>query len=85
MGHTRSTQSHPETQYATQNWSELHVGADVDVQYPDGHVEKAKIDAKSPDSRIVWLLSYAGHGRRMYGDWEGVCLSSAPRDHDGDE
>jgi hypothetical protein len=85
MSHTRSSQSHLETQYSSQNWSEICVGEEVEVQYPDGHVEKAKIDAKSPDSRIVWLLSYAGQGRRMYGDWEGVCLSSAPRDHDGDE
>lgn len=84
MSHTRSIQSHPETQYATQKWSELSVGDDVDVQYPDGQVEKAKIDAKSPDSKIVWLVSYAGQGRRMYGDWEGVCLSSAPREHGGE-
>ncbi|RDV12685.1 hypothetical protein DXK94_00145 [Arthrobacter sp. RT-1] len=85
MSHTRSSRSHLEAQYATQNRSGLRVGDDVDVKYPDGHVDKAKIDAKSPDSRMVWLLSYAGQGRKMYGDWEGVCLSSAPRDHDGDE
>jgi hypothetical protein len=84
MSHTRSSHSHLETQYPNQNWSELRVGEDVDVQYPDGDVEKAKIDAKSSDSRIVWLLSYAGQGRRMYGDWEGVCLSSSPREQ-GDE
>lgn len=85
MSHTRSSQSHLETQYASQNRSELSVGEDVDVQYPDVHVETANIGAKSPDSRIVWLLSYAAQRRRMYGDWEGLCLSSAPRDHHGDE
>ena len=80
MSHPRSSQPHLQTQYATQNWSELRVEDDVDVQYLDGHVEKAKIDAQSPDSRTVWLLSYAGHGRRMHGDWEGVCLTSPARE-----
>jgi hypothetical protein len=81
MSHTRSSQPHIETQYPTQSWSELRAGEDVDVHYPDGHVEKAKIDAKSPDSKIVWLLSYAGHGRRIYGDWEGVCHTPPEREH----
>lgn len=84
MSHTRSSQSHIETQYPNQNWSELRAGEDVDVQYPDGHVERARIDAKSPDSKIVWLLSYAGQGRKMHGDWEGVCLTPSVREHGGE-
>jgi hypothetical protein len=81
MSHTKSNQALAETKYENQNWTDLKAGEDVDVEYPDGHIEKAKIDAKSPDSRIVWLLTYAGHGRKMYGAWEGVCLTPSARDH----
>lgn len=80
MNHTRINAPLAEKQYPNQDWTELGVGEDVDVQYPDGRIEKAKIDAKSPDSRIVWLLTHAGHGRKMYGDWEGVCLTPSARD-----
>jgi hypothetical protein len=81
MSHTRSRQSLTETQYPNQNWSQFRVGEDVEVQYPDGHVEKATVDAKSPDSKIVWLLSHAGQGRKMYGDWEGISLTPHAREH----
>jgi hypothetical protein len=79
MSHKRSSQLQGE-QHPQQDWSELSVGEDVNVRYPDGHVEKAKIDTKSPDSRIIWLLTYAGQGRKMHGDWEGVCLSPSARE-----
>jgi hypothetical protein len=84
MSHTRSSQSHLETQTSRLNWSEHCVGESVDVQYPDGQVEKAKIDVKPPNSRIAWILSYAGQGLRMHGDGECMCLNSTPREHGGE-
>lgn len=81
MSHNRSSQSHIQTQHSNQNLSELHGGENVDVRYPDGRVEKAKIDAKPPGSKIIWLLSCAAQGRKMYGDWEGGCLTSPVREH----
>jgi hypothetical protein len=80
MSHTRSSASLIERQYPPQDWAELHAGEDVDLRYPDGRTGKATIDVKSPDSRIVWVFTYAGHGRKMYGNWEGVCLIPSARD-----
>lgn len=79
MSHRRNSQLAAE-QYPQQDWSKLSAGVDVDVKYPDGEIDKAKIDGKSHDSRIVWSLTF-GRGRKMYGDWEGVCLSPSARDH----
>ncbi|WP_208748736.1 hypothetical protein [Arthrobacter sp. PM3] len=33
-----------------------------------------RVDAKTPDSSIVWVVSVAGLGRRMYGNRDGVRL-----------
>ena len=75
MSHTRSNAPLTERQYPDQDWTGLGVGENVDIRYPNGRIERAKVDAKSPDSRIVWLHTYSGQGRKMYGNWEGVCLT----------
>lgn len=80
MSRTRSNEL-AENKYQNQDWTGLNVGEDVDILYPEGHIGKATIDAETPDSRIVWLLTYTGSGRKMYGDWEGVCLTPSARDH----
>jgi hypothetical protein len=49
----------------------------VEVQYPIGGSYKARVDAKSLDSKIVWVISSNGHERKMYGHWEGIRLLQA--------
>lgn len=35
-----------------------------------------RVDAKTPDSGIVWVVSFTGLGRQMYGSRDGVRLRS---------
>lgn len=59
---------------SSQDWTQIDVKTTVEVRYPSGYSYQAIVDEKSPDSRIVWVLSIDGHGRKMYGNWEGVQL-----------
>ncbi|WP_423182886.1 hypothetical protein [Arthrobacter sp. NyZ413] len=61
-------------EHAPRDWTGLEVGVDVEVQLPNRPAYLGEIDAKSPDSKIVWVISKDGSGRKMYGDWEGVSV-----------
>lgn len=63
-----------EPPYPSQDWTQIEAKTTVEVRYPSGYSYQAIVDEKSPDSRIVWVLSIDGHGRKMYGNWEGVQL-----------
>jgi hypothetical protein len=63
-----------ESPYPSQDWTQIEAKTTVEVRYPSGYSYQAIVDEKSPDSRIVWVLSIDGHGRKMYGNWEGVQL-----------
>lgn len=62
--------------YPTQDWSAIAVGAAVEVIPPVGPSYGGRIDAKTPDSEIVWVVS-DGTGRQMHGNREGVRLRPA--------
>lgn len=60
--------------YPLQDWSKIEEGAEVEVQYPKGGSYKARVDVKSPDLGIIWVVDLNGHGRKMYGRWEGISM-----------
>ncbi|WP_285249507.1 hypothetical protein [Pseudarthrobacter sp. fls2-241-R2A-168] len=55
-----------------QDWSSIAVGSAVEVFPPTGPSYKGRVDAKTPDSAILWIVGLAGTGRRMHGHREGV-------------
>lgn len=61
--------------YAPQDWSALSVGSAVEVIPPVGPSYRGRVDAKTPDSEIIWVVGLGGSGRRMVGNREGVRLS----------
>ena len=63
-----------EPPYPSQDWTQIDAKTTVEVRYPSGCSYQAIVDEKSPDSRIVWVLSTNGHGRKLYGNWDGVQL-----------
>jgi hypothetical protein len=65
--------------YPLQDWSKIEEGVEVEVQYPKGGSYKARVDLKSSDSGIVWVIDSNGHGRKMYGRWEGISLFALTR------
>jgi hypothetical protein len=65
-------QDHP-----AQNWSDIAVGATVSVTPPAGAPYLGRVDAKTPDAGIVWVVSLEGSGRQMLGNRDGVCLLPA--------
>ncbi|MDP9987417.1 hypothetical protein J2S98_002584 [Arthrobacter oryzae] len=60
--------------HRNQDWTQVRISTTVEVRYPSGYSYPAIVDEKSPDSRIVWVLSNNGHGRKMYCNWDGVEL-----------
>jgi hypothetical protein len=70
----RQHEAPQEPPYPSQDWTQIDAKTTVEVRYPSGYSYKAIVDEKSPDSRIVWVLSIDGLGRKMYGNWEGVQL-----------
>ena len=65
-------QDHP-----AQGWSDIAVGSTVSVTPPAGPPYLGRIDAKTPDSGIVWVVSLEGSGRQMIGNRDGVSLLPA--------
>ena len=71
---------HPEevqNVYPAQDWSAIAVGSAVEVILPEGPAYRGRVDAKTPDSGIVWVVSLGGTGRQMHGDRDGVRLRPA--------
>ena len=60
-----------------EDWKAISVGSAVEVGLTDGHSYVGRIDAKTPDSAVVWVVSSAGLGRQMYGNSDGVRLRPA--------
>jgi len=65
-------QDHP-----AQDWSDIDVGSTVSVTPPAGPPYLGRVDAKTPDAGIVWVLSLEGSGRQMLGNTDGVSLLPA--------
>lgn len=65
--------------HAVQDWSAIGVGSTVRVTPPAGMPYFGRVDAKTPDSEIVWVLSLEGSGRQMHGNLDGVSLLPAAR------
>lgn len=73
VGKKRKIQS-ADLPYPLQDWSKVEEGTEVEVQYPEGGSYRARVDAKSSDSGIIWVVDLNGHGRKMYGRWEGIIM-----------
>ena len=71
--------SGPETgqEYPAQDWSDIGVGSTVSVTPPAGPPYVGRVDAKTPGSGIVWVVSLEGSGRQMLGNRDGVSLLPA--------
>ncbi len=63
--------------YPAQDWSAIAVESTVIIIPPDGPPYLGRVDAKTPDSAIVWVVSLAGTGRQMHGNRDGVSLRTA--------
>jgi hypothetical protein len=63
--------------YPAQDWSAIAVGSAVEVILPEGPPYRGRVDAKTPDSGIVWVVSLGGTGRQMHGNRDGVRLRPA--------
>ena len=61
-----------------EDWKPIEVGATVEVTLPAGYSYTGRIDSKTRDSGLVWVIDSAGQGRQMYGNRDGVRLR--PRD-----
>jgi len=57
-----------------EDWNAIKLGATVEVTLPAGHTYTGRVDSKTPDSALVWIISSAGQGRQMYGNRDGVRL-----------
>lgn len=60
-----------------QDWTQIHNNTIVDIHYPSGYSYQAIVDEKSADSKIVWVISLNGHGRKMYCSWDGIELRTS--------
>ena len=77
--HHDAVQDHAVQDHAVQDWSAIGVGSTVKVTPPAGMPYFGRVDAKTPDSEIVWVLSLEGSGRQMHGNLDGVSLLPAAR------
>jgi hypothetical protein len=60
-----------------EDWAAIRLGATVEVTLPAGHSYTGRVDSKTPDSDLVWIIDSAGQGRQMYGSRDGVRLRPA--------
>jgi hypothetical protein len=60
-----------------EDWKAISVGSTVEVVLTGGHSYVGRVDAKTPDSGVVWVVSSTGLGRQMYGSCDGVRLRPA--------
>ncbi len=58
---------------AAEDWSSIEVGSTVEVISAHGSYV-GRVDTKTPDSAIVWVVSATGQGRNMYGHRDGIRL-----------
>ncbi|PTT69910.1 hypothetical protein [Arthrobacter sp. HMWF013] len=68
---------HPEDAldaYPAEDWSAITVGATVEVTPSEGPPYRGRVDAKTTNSAIVWVVGLDGTGRQMHGNREGVRL-----------
>lgn len=74
-----AVRDHAVRDHAAQDWSAIGVGSTVRVTPSAGMPYFGRVDAKTPDSEIVWVLSLEGSGRQMLGNLDGVSLLPAAR------
>lgn len=60
--------------HPVQDWSAIAVGSAVEVLLPKGAGYWGRVDAKTADSAIVWVVGGGGTGRQMHCNSEGVRL-----------
>ena len=65
---------HSDAWVSPEDWSSIEVGSTVEVVISAHHSHVGRVDAKTPDSAIVWVVSTTGHGRQMYGHRDGIRL-----------
>ncbi|MDQ0925558.1 hypothetical protein QF038_004066 [Pseudarthrobacter sp. W1I19] len=63
--------------YPAQDWSGIAVGSAVEVILPAVPAYRGRVDAKTPDSAIVWVVSLDGSGRQMHSNRDGISLDPA--------
>jgi hypothetical protein len=73
-GHTDET---GDSGSPAEDWNAVSVGSTVEVGLRSGHSYVGRVDAKTPDSGVVWVVSLTGLGRQMYGSRDGVRLRPA--------
>jgi hypothetical protein len=66
------TRGNVESWDPAEDWKAIAVGTTVEVGLAPGHSYLGHVDAKTPDSSIVWVISSSGLGRQMYGNRDGV-------------
>jgi hypothetical protein len=79
-GHTGETGATTETGDSgspAEDWKAISVGSTVEVVLTGGHSYVGRVDAKTPDSGVVWVVSFTGLGRQMYEGHDGVRLRPA--------
>lgn len=74
-----AVRDHAAQDWSAQDWSAIGVGSTVRVTPSAGMPYFGRVDAKTPDSEIVWVLSLEGSGRQMLGNLDGVSLLPAAR------
>ncbi|MDR6417078.1 hypothetical protein [Pseudarthrobacter sulfonivorans] len=62
-------------EYPAQDWSGIEVDTTVEVTPAEGLPYVARVDAKTPDSGFVWVVSLKGSGRQLVGSRDGVSLT----------
>jgi hypothetical protein len=62
-------------EYPAQDWSAVEVDSTVVVTPPEGLPYRARVDAKTPGSGFVWVVSVEGSGRHLLGSRDGVSLT----------
>ncbi|MHC6220702.1 hypothetical protein [Arthrobacter sp. MMS24-S77] len=65
-----------DVQYSTQDWSAIRVGESVEVQLATRFSYHGSVEAKTADSKIVWVVSSSGQGRAMYTHADGVRIAT---------
>jgi hypothetical protein len=81
-GHTGETGATNETGDSgspAEDWNAISVGSTVEVILTDGYSYVGRVDAKTPDSGVVWVVSFTDLGRQMYESHDGVRLRPAAK------
>ncbi|BCW71379.1 hypothetical protein NicSoilB8_24230 [Arthrobacter sp. NicSoilB8] len=59
---------------SAEDWSSISLGSTVEVVNAAHYSYVGRVDAKRPESSIVWVVSTTGQCRQMYGHRGGIRL-----------